>query len=418
MRKLVPLLVMVACCSGSLAASKTLDEYREIYERKRGEILEECGKAATNAVAAYGKDIARLRKERTAAGDLEAALALKAEDERFRGDESVPSDEAAPLHTAVEQARNACAAALDGAALQRDRKLVTLTAQYTKRLRAAQMAFVLKDAIEEALLVRKEIDRVEGLVPGAAKPPEQGPVAAHAPTVGAAPAPAQPGREYVVHRWPNDGKSIVTIGSDEGICFLTGVGGSFAGGGERVHITLDGRDDWTLGGRRGQGSTWGTASHTRWPGKKRTLVFEEYGHSQKGAVTRLVHQREGLCLLMGIGGAMHGGGEKIQLFVDKEGYWQVSTQSAAGGLTAWTCTVKQKLGAFQVKTTEYNWRRGSAPVKMIHKDTGFCYLSGVKGGLNGGGEAARVYIGDDGYWYLKGQTRAGTMELWAIAVEL
>jgi len=416
---MVLLLTLVACCGGSPAAGKTLDEYREIYERKRGEILTECGKAATNAVAAYGKEIARLRKERTAAGDLEAALALKAEDERFRGDESVPPDEAGPLHSTVEQARNAYAAALARAAVERDRKLVTLTSQYTKRLKAVQMTLVLKDAVEEALLVRTEIERVAGLLPESVKLPEEGAAAGQAtsPTE-PVPSPTQPGREYVAHRWPKDGKSIVTIGSDEGVCFLTGVGGSFAGGGERVHVTLDGREDWVLGGRRGQSSTWGTASHTQWPGRKRTLLFEEYRHSQKGAVTRLVHQREGLCLLMGIGGAMHGGAEKVRLFVDKEGYWQISTESAAGGLAAWTCTVKQKLGTFQVKTTEYNWRRGSAPVKMIHKDTGFCFLSGVRGGLNGGGEAARVYIGDDGYWYLKGQTMAGTMELWAIAVEL
>ena len=55
---------------------------------------------------------------------------------------------------------------------------------------------------------------------------------------------------------------------------------------------------------------------------------------------------------------------------------------------------------------------------MIHKDEGFCYVADVGGAFNGGGEVARVYIGDDGYWYLHGSTGHGFLVVGAVAVKV
>ncbi len=68
--------------------------------------------------------------------------------------------------------------------------------------------------------------------------------------------------------------------------------------------------------------------------------------------------------------------------------------------------------------TTYRWEHNSPPVKMIHKADGFCYLADVGGAFNGGGEVARVYIGDDGYWYLHGSTAHGFLVVGAIAVKM
>jgi hypothetical protein len=45
------------------------------------------------------------------------------------------------------------------------------------------------------------------------------------------------------------------------------------------------------------------------------------------------------------------------------------------------------------------------PVKMIRSDQGFCMLSRVQGHFEGDQEWVRVYVGDDGYWYLQGNSR-------------
>lgn len=71
---------------------------------------------------------------------------------------------------------------------------------------------------------------------------------------------------------------------------------------------------------------------------------------------------------------------------------------------------------YEFKT--YQWEHNAAPVKMIHKEEGFCYLADIGGAFHGGAEVARVYVGDDGFWYLHGNTGQGFLVVRAIAVKL
>ncbi len=70
------------------------------------------------------------------------------------------------------------------------------------------------------------------------------------------------------------------------------------------------------------------------------------------------------------------------------------------------------------KFKAYEWEHNGAPVKMIHQDEGFCYLADIGGAFNGGAEVARVYVGDDGFWYLHGSTGQGFLVVRAIAVKM
>lgn len=72
--------------------------------------------------------------------------------------------------------------------------------------------------------------------------------------------------------------------------------------------------------------------------------------------------------------------------------------------------------AFEYET--FTWEAGQPPTKMIGKDEGFCYISAITGALDGGGETAKVYIGDDGAWYLGGETLNGALNLTATAVKI
>jgi hypothetical protein len=66
----------------------------------------------------------------------------------------------------------------------------------------------------------------------------------------------------------------------------------------------------------------------------------------------------------------------------------------------------------------YEWKKGDQPVKMIHKDAGFCALVGVHGGLNGAGESAEVTIEPDGYWYVSGRATNRILEVRAVSVRI
>jgi hypothetical protein len=77
-----------------------------------------------------------------------------------------------------------------------------------------------------------------------------------------------------------------------------------------------------------------------------------------------------------------------------------------------------KFHAPKFEYIRYSWQNNGPPVKMIHKDEGFCYMADLGGALNGGGEAARVYLADDGYWYLHGTTAHGFLVAGAMAVKI
>jgi hypothetical protein len=57
----------------------------------------------------------------------------------------------------------------------------------------------------------------------------------------------------------------------------------------------------------------------------------------------------------------------------------------------------------QVETAK--WSQGQPPVRLIRVEEGFCALTQVTGSFQGGGESVRVYVGDDGYWYLGGDSQ-------------
>lgn len=68
--------------------------------------------------------------------------------------------------------------------------------------------------------------------------------------------------------------------------------------------------------------------------------------------------------------------------------------------------------------TFYAWEAGQPPVKMLHKNQGFCYLIAISGAFNGGGEHAQITLEPDGHWYLKGVTHQGALFLQAVGVTI
>jgi len=64
--------------------------------------------------------------------------------------------------------------------------------------------------------------------------------------------------------------------------------------------------------------------------------------------------------------------------------------------------VKPPEGNAAVET--HAWHQGDAPVRLIRKEEGFCALTLITGSFQGAGEMVRVYVGDDGYWYLGGDS--------------
>jgi hypothetical protein len=94
-------------------------------------------------------------------------------------------------------------------------------------------------------------------------------------------------------------------------------------------------------------------------------------------------------------------------------------------LTALVCVVvsagceKKEAAPRSYEYAVYEWKHAGSPIRMIDSREGFCYLVSVKGLNNSGAEHARVYIGEDGFWYLDGHTfdGKGFLELKAMSVK-
>ncbi len=62
------------------------------------------------------------------------------------------------------------------------------------------------------------------------------------------------------------------------------------------------------------------------------------------------------------------------------------------------------------------WHQGEPPVKLIRRDEGFCALTSVTGFFRGGGESVKVYVAEDGYWYLGGTSQQDSVAAECIVV--
>ncbi len=72
----------------------------------------------------------------------------------------------------------------------------------------------------------------------------------------------------------------------------------------------------------------------------------------------------------------------------------------------------------QIDPKVYRWSAADTPRKMIHKQEGICFLTGIEGKFDAGTDGVRVYLADDGFWYLSGTAEQSDPGLSATAMAL
>jgi hypothetical protein len=108
---------------------------------------------------------------------------------------------------------------------------------------------------------------------------------------------------------------------------------------------------------------------------------------------------------------LHISGEELLYLLNKAG---VNISKAWGGNG--NLTVEGEIRGKMRYTGSFRWQQGQPPVKMIHSGQGFAILTLVTGKFEGGGEHVRVYVADDGYWYLGGDSMQKGVAAEAICV--
>jgi hypothetical protein len=217
-------------------------------------------------------------------------------------------------------------------------------------------------------------------------------------------------------QWKRKQSPVEMINRDEGFAFLTGVQGALPTGSEVSILPnpagmwrLTGTDHFDLAAR---------AAAMPWFVEVEEPVLKIWKKGQAD-FPKLIHQRDGFCVLLKIGGAFNGDGEAFNLRVDSDGYWALRARSSAAGTRLRVMVAKFKRpGSFKGVAREHRWKKGEARVRLIHSDNGFAFLSRLTGTFAGGAEFARVSIYDDGYWYLEGRTHQRSLAARAMSIQL
>lgn len=220
------------------------------------------------------------------------------------------------------------------------------------------------------------------------------------------------GEEFV---WKRKQPAIEMIHKDDGLVFLMGVQGALRMG-AAISLSPNSEGIWRLYGTD-HADLEGRAVAMPWFDEfEKELTFKIWRKGEPD-FPKLIHQRNGFCVPVKIAGAFNGQGEVFRLHVDETGFWRLRARSQAAG----TCVSLRILrsttpGSFTHEIEEHSWRNGNQRKRLIHKDDGFVFLSGLAGSFRGGGEYARVRLDQDGYWYLEGRSNQGFMTARAITV--
>lgn len=199
----------------------------------------------------------------------------------------------------------------------------------------------------------------------------------------------------------------------EGFCFLTEVSGKFRGLGEAV--MLDVRDGhWWLGGRSLQIDVRAVARCVTWAsfyGIGTPVINNPAGtsvESVNGVASQmpLAFPRQ-FTILSGVSGKFQGGGETAQVWAppSKLNEWRVGASSLQRDHPVRTQAISISLGTSgNVRVLRHaTWGQGEGPIELLGASAGVCYLAGMEGRFEGGGEAVRI-TEEGGRWLLHGMS--------------
>ncbi len=203
--------------------------------------------------------------------------------------------------------------------------------------------------------------------------------------------------------WRHDSKGSATLRSNRtAFGVTTEITGNFLGGGEGVELSLDAKENWQVGGHTAQplairGTTVTTALRNKFEHK-----VEHFGWSAGKEPVKMLHSSEGFCVLSGVGGFFGGAGEHVYVTINpKDGFWYL--QGTAANNSVWTKAIAYRLKPKADIKLRYMEFLSPGGMKILDKDEGFCYLSGMMGSFRGFGEHATVKQNELGDWELHGQ---------------
>ncbi len=132
---------------------------------------------------------------------------------------------------------------------------------------------------------------------------------------------------------------------------------------------------------------------------------------------KLIPRNLGFCFLSSVSGHFGGYNDAAGVRLANDRFWWLDASSGQEALSAKAISIVGLTPAmFRSGVTEYHWKLGEPPVKMLPKKNGICFLSEIAGHFAGPSEEVSVRLADDGYWYLDGKSRQDQLGASAIGI--
>ncbi len=195
--------------------------------------------------------------------------------------------------------------------------------------------------------------------------------------------------------WKLGMEPIPLLQGQSGFCILTEIGGGFFGRAENLGVFRDDDGRWQLNGHSGLNSMLGSAAPIL---TRESPIVQEHSWSTYDPPRKLIHENDGFPVLSSVNGGLRGGGEIVRLWLDSDGYWWLGGHSGVPWLESKAMTIRT---GRKLKTTTVRFKDLGVPLRLVHRDQGICFLSGIAGEWSTENEHARVEIHEDGYWYFE-----------------
>ncbi|MGJ8644703.1 MAG: hypothetical protein ACSHX9_14950 [Luteolibacter sp.] len=214
------------------------------------------------------------------------------------------------------------------------------------------------------------------------------------------------------YEWANGEDSIKLLPAQNGVAFLSSVCGKFLGGGEGLEVSLGADQYWHFTGKSMQRI------------RAKVMTVEPKNESPFGSVrsvviksgepaVRLIEGKEGFAFLSATSGQFLAGGAYVRVWLDPDGWWYLKGN---GPVTGKATVVEWRDGLTPPEVITYSWVKGNEPIRMIPQNEGFCFLSMMAGGFNGGGEHLQIFIDEDEFWKFRGSTKRSMTRGEAVAL--
>jgi len=148
----------ISANSAAVDVPSTLALLKSSYESNLLAIVR--SDATAECMAIYGKKLDSLAETLQNAGDLDGVVAMRAEKKRLDEEKKVPAESSPDINSAIAKARAEYQQSATKAETDKNRGILALADNYASNLESLKKQFTQQDKIEEATLVKHEIERL------------------------------------------------------------------------------------------------------------------------------------------------------------------------------------------------------------------------------------------------------------------